>query len=282
MKKKLIFLFFMVLSLNSWTYSLVERGVAVGEHLASISKPGIEYKNINFYGSQPGNQKEHSENTIAEIPVFVVRSKKRILGGQFMLHLVPASLVFNKGVGDPFKRESANAKWEGGSFNPFGLAGVAWDLPLGWGISNSVGGFIPWHGSDFSYRGWVFVDALALGHFKERDHNLTGILFIGVPGEHSKFHHKGDNDFINLNVTATKTFREKYEIGGLLYYTRDIGAQVLPVIPKQSQLAFGGIVGYHSDNWYIQAWYGHDVTQENYRSLHSIGFVRLVFYLMNF
>jgi hypothetical protein len=282
LKKNIYYLFFILLSINSWAYSLVERGVGVDIPLASISKPGIALHNINTYGSQPRGDKKPSINTIAEIPVFVVRSKQKFFGGQLIMHLVTPSLVFDKGSGDPFKSESVNAKWQGGSFNPFGIAGIAWDLPLGWGVSNSVGGFIPWHGSDFSYRGWVFVDAIALGHFKERDHNLTGILFIGVPGEHSKFHHKGDNDFINFNVTATKTFKEKYEIGGLLYYTRDIGAQVLPVIPKQSQLAFGGLVGYHADNWFVQAWYGHDVTQENYRSLHSIGYVRLGLYLVDF
>lgn len=280
--KKITYLFFIILSFNSWGYSLIERGVAVNEPLASIRKPGISFHMINSYGSQPRGLNEPSVNTIAEIPFFVVASKQKLFGGQFIMHLAPPSLVFDKGSGDPFKQESVNTKWEGGSFNPFGIAGLAWDLPLGWGISNSVGGFIPWHGSDFSYRGWVFIDAIALGNFKERDHNLTGILFFGIPGDHSKLHHKGDNDFINLNITATKTFKEKYEIGGLLYYTRDIGSQVLPFIPLQSQLAFGGIVGYHADEWSVQAWYGHDVTQENYRSLHSIGFVRINFDLVDF
>jgi hypothetical protein len=275
LKKNTYFLFFILLSINSWGYSLVERGVAIGYSFASKRKPGIVYHNINSYGSQPRGDNKPSMNTISEIPIFIVRSKQKYLGGQLILHLVPPTLIFDKGSGDPFKRESVNAKWHGGTYNPFGAAGIAWDLPLGWGFSNSVGWFVPWDGSNFAYHGWSFIDAIAFGHFKEREHNLTGILFIGIPGEDSKFHHKGDNNFINFNLTATRTFKEKYEIGGLLYYTSDFGPQVLPVIPKQTQLAVGGLVGYHADNWFVQAWYGHDVSQENYPSFHSIGFIRI-------
>ena len=282
MKKILFFILIELINFNALCYSLVERGASVGIPLGSVQKPDLEYQNVNTYISEPGNLNHHSVNIMSNIPVFTYHSKNRVLGGQVILHLVPPSLVFEKGKGQPFKQlNEFNKKWEGGSFNPFGLAGIAWDLPLGWGFSNSVGGFIPWQGSNYSYHGWVFIDAIGLGHYKPRDHNFTGIVFIGVPGVYTSIHQKADNNFFNFNLTASKTFKEKYEIGGLMYHTRDFGKQAGELFPMQSQLAFGGLIGYYQENWYIQAWYGHDVSQKNYHALCSAGFIRLKYILID-
>ncbi len=142
------------MSFHSFGRSMVERGVAVGVALAAKKPPGIKFQNVDSYASQPGNEKVHSVNTMSNIPIFSYFSKKSILGGQFGLHFVPPPFSFEKGKRDVFnKHDVHNKKWEGGSFNPFGMAGITWDLPYGWGFSNSAGGFIPWHGSKYSYQG---------------------------------------------------------------------------------------------------------------------------------
>ncbi len=283
MIKRSLFIFLLLACFNSFSYSLVERGVAIGQASASKKIPGIQYQNVNSYSSQPGDAQTMSENTMANTSILSFFSKKSILGGQYLLTLVPPSFGFEKGKLNKFdKYDSPNKKWEGGSYNPFGLTGIIWDLPYGWGLSNSAGGFFPWSGSEHSYHGWVFVDALAMGHYKDLDHNFTGLLFIGVPGVDSRFHKKTNNNFLNFNLTASRTFKEKYELGGILYYTKDIGEPAHTLLPIQSQLAFGGLLGFYQKHWYVQAWYGHDVSQTNYTSLHSIGFVRFTIELVKF
>ena len=116
------------MSFHSFGRSMVRLNgctLAVGVALAAKKPPGIKFQNVDSYASQPGNEKVHSVNTMSNIPIFSYFSKKSILGGPFGLHFVPPPFSFQKGKRDIFnKHDVHNKKWEGSSFNPFGLAGV--------------------------------------------------------------------------------------------------------------------------------------------------------------
>ena len=261
---KLTIIFF--ISFKTYAYSVVERGVSIGYPFCAKHEPGLEFMSINAYLSHPaGRNGELSKNTYSHIPTFIYNKPGVFLNGQLQVHVAFPSVVFEKGP------DTQN--WHAGVYNPFGIAGVAWDLFQGWSFSNSVGGFTPWQGSPTDYNGWVFVDALGLSHYDENDHDLSATLFLGFPGPDRKVKERLDANFANLNLTATKIVNH-IEFGPIGYFTSDFNYSII-----QKQFALGGLVGFYFKDFYIQAWYSHDTYQKNYQSPHSGGFVRLTFAL---
>lgn len=248
-----------------YSFSLVERGVAIGYPFGAKHEAGLEYMSINAYYAHPAGLHSLSKNTYSNISTFIYNKPGNFLNGQLQVHVVFPSLEFEKGP------ETQN--WHAGLYNPFGIVGVAWDLFQGIGFSNSVGGFTRWQGSANSYDGWVFVDTLAVSHYDSHDHDLSATLFLGFPGPDRQTHRQLDSNFLNLNLTATKIVKN-IEFGPIGYFTSDFN---FPII--QQQVALGGLIGFYFKNFYVQAWYSHDTFQRNYQSIHSSGFLRLTFEL---
>jgi hypothetical protein len=252
--------------------SLVERGVSVGYPFGAKHEPGLEYMNINTIISHPsGANGSLSKNTYSNLSTFIYNKPGDFLNGQLQVHVVLPAMVFERGP------ETQN--WHAGIYNPFGLAGIAWDLPYGFSFSNSVGGFAPWNSAPDGYNTWTFIDTFAVSHYDPKDHDLSATLFLGYPGllgfikPNFDTKSRTNPNFLNLTLTATKIVNN-IEFGPVGYYTTDLN---FPIIQKQFSL--GALVGFYFDSFYIQAWYGHDTYQRNYQSLHSGGFVRLTYEL---
>jgi hypothetical protein len=170
---KLLFLLLFITNIHA--LSLVEKGIAAGYPFGGILRPGLEYMNINNYISHPSAELP-SINFTSNIPIIIYNtSENYFLNGQLQFHLAPPSVIFQKG-GEEGKT------WHGSTYNPLGLAGVAWKLPLGFSFSNAIGGFIPWQSAEPAYNGWTFVDALGFSHYEEHDHNFTTVFFLNFPG----------------------------------------------------------------------------------------------------
>jgi hypothetical protein len=248
---------------KSFALSLVEKGISAGYPFGGILRPGLEYMNINSYISHP-SKFEPSSNLTSNIPVIIFNtSDNYFLNGQLQFHIAPPAVFFKKG-GEEY------SSWHGSTYNPLGLAGVAWKLPYGFSFSNAIGGFIPWQSGEPAYNGWTFVNAFGLSHYEENDHNFTTVLFVNIPGINYKEHAKTEPDSIALNVTATIE-RQHIEFGPIAYLSADFGSRI-----KQQQLAFGPLIGFHFKEFYIQFWWGHDAYQHHFSSQHSGGFVRFV------
>jgi len=254
-------------SLISHASSIVERGVAVGYPFGAKHEDGLEYMNVVSIISHVSRGEQQSQNTVANIPIFIYNKPGDFLGGQFQAHLVLPPPEAERGP--------EGTAWHVGTNNPFGLLGVAWDLPYGMSFSNSLGGFFPWQSKPNALNAWTFVDALALSYYEPLDHNLSATLFLGYPGIDYSTHAKAANDFINLSLTATRTFHH-IEFGPIAYFTHDISG-----LYRQGQFSLGGLIGFYFKDFYIQAWYGHDTYQQNYQSQHSGGFVRFALRLDN-
>lgn len=277
MKHVLIFLSLFLSIFNSWGFTLVERGIAAGYPFGGILEPGLEYMNLNAYISHPHTTETPSRNLIGEIPVFIYNSKENfLLNGQLQIHVTTPTLVLEKGG------EKRASSWYGYSFNPFGIVGLAWRLPLGFSFSNAVGGLAPWHSNiDDENRpvvfgpqasnSWTFVETFGFSHYVKDDHNFTTVMFLGFPGIDYNYHEKVEPDFINLCFTFTKRFQH-LEFGPIAYFTADFGTN-----QNQQQFAVGPLVGYHWKHTYLQFWWAHDTYHNNFESLHSGGFVRFVF-----
>jgi hypothetical protein len=252
--------------------SLVERGISIGYPFGAKHEPGWEYMDINSYISHPaGGEDRLSKNTYSNVSTFIYNKPGEFLKGQLQLHVAVPSVVFEKGP------ETKN--WHGGVYNPFGIIGLAWDLPWGFSFSNALGGFTPWTSAPGGYHAWALVDAFAVSHYDPHDHDFSATLFMGFPGAlgflepNKDTQSRTDPNFINLSLTATKIVNH-VEFGPIGYFTSDYN---FPII--QQQFSIGGLIGYYFEDFYIQAWYGHDTFQRNYQSLHSGGFVRITFEL---
>jgi hypothetical protein len=271
------FLFFTLFSTLSWAVSLIERGVVAGYPFGGILDPGLEYMNINSYISHPSTTENASRNLIGEVPVFIYNSKENFfLNGQLQVHVTTPTLVLEKGG------EKGAKSWYGYSFNPLGIAGLAWRLPFGFSCSNAIGGLPPWNSNlDENKRpfrfgpeasnAWIFLDAFGFSHYVKDDHNFTVTMFLGFPGVDQKYRKKVDPDFINLSLTMTKRFQH-LEFGPIAYFTADYGTN-----ENQQQFAIGPLVGYHWKHTYLQFWWAHDTYQNHFESFHSGGYMRFVF-----
>ncbi len=254
---------FGLLASKTYALSLVEKGISAGYPFGGILHPGFEYMNINNYISHP-SKAFASQNLMSNIPVFIYNSSEHsVLNGQLQLHIAPPAVVLQK---DGLE----NKTWHGSTYNPIGLAGIAWKLPLGFSFSNAIGGFVPWQSQEPAYNGWTFVNAFGLSHYQEHDHNFTSVVFFNIPGINYREHRKSDPDSIAINLTATIE-RQHIEFGPIVYMSADFGERF-----PQQQIAFGPLIGFHFKDFYVQFWWGHDAYQQNFPSQHSGGYLRFV------
>ena len=89
------------------------------------------------------------------------------------------------------------------------------------------------------------------------------------------FSFKGCNpDFINLDLTATKTFGS-WEFGAVAYGTADLTSPIA-AYQKQSEFAVGGLFGYDFGPTKLQVYVTTDVYERNFGGRDTRGFFRLI------
>ena len=106
-------------------------------------------------------------------------------------------------------------------YNPALLVGMAWNLGDGWGFSNFVGGYAPTAAPALSTQDeWVFNERAALS-YTGNGYNFTVHITYGVTGNNERTGVAHTPDYINYDITATKTYG-KWEVGPVGFGTSDL------------------------------------------------------------
>lgn len=207
-------------------------------------------------------------DVLVNIPVLAYSSPWKTLGGTvFGYAALPEAAV---GV--------EKASWVRSFYNPAGFVGLAWDLGGGWGFSNVVGGYAPIKsdvgailGGDF----WTFNDRAAIS-YTANGWNLTAHAIYGTSGHDRSTHVQTQNDYFNLDLTATKTFG-KWEAGAVGFHSADTSTAARNrASGKQSQFALGGLLAYHFGPVSMQMYLTHDVSEKNIGADSNRFFLRLL------
>jgi hypothetical protein len=124
-------------------------------------------------------------------------------------------------------------------YNPALLVGMAWSLGNGWSFSNFVGGYAPTAAPALAAQDeWVFNERAALS-YTANGYNFTAHITYGVTGNNQRTNLKGTPDYINYDLTGTKTFG-KWEAGVVAFGTNDLSQG-----SSSHLFEAGGLVGYN-------------------------------------
>lgn len=225
--------------------SVTQPGETVGVAAGAPLPPGFYFVNTADYGCR-----NTTPNVCVgvDIPVIAWSTPWTIVGGR--LQFLVATPVVEVGV--------QHTTYFSGVYNPFLAGQLAWDLGNGFGFSYALGAY-------FGVKSDVAFDTSSLNQrfalsYTANGWDLTANVIWG---------HQFDSvtstinpDFLNVDLTATKTFG-KWEIGPVGYYSTDLSSPVAGYL-RQSQFALGGLVGYNFGPVILQAYLTTDVYEKNY------------------
>jgi hypothetical protein len=255
--------------------SVTQPGETVGAAAGAAPPPGFYFINTFDYGHRGGTA---DVDVAVNIPVLAWSTPWTILGGRFIfLAATPAVSVHAPG----------NTNLD--IYNPLVSGMLAWDLGNGFHFSYLLGAYIDMH-SDLAWSSSSLNQRFALT-YKAYDWHFTANLIWGIQFDEVSnrpqispcpvpFGVLGCNpDFINLDLTATRTFGP-WELGVVAFGSTDLNRPV-PNYLKQSQFAVGGLVGYNFGPFAVQAYVTTDVAEENYGGKDTRGWFRVVLPLGN-
>lgn len=207
-------------------------------------------------------------DVLVNIPVLAYSSPWKVLGGTaFGYVALPEAAI---GV--------EQASWIRSFYNPAGFVGLAWDLGHGWGFSNVIGGYAPIKSDVGAVLGgnfWTFNERAALSYTAD-DWNLTAHLIYGSSGHDRSTRVQTQNDYLNLDLTATRRFG-KWEAGLVGYNSADLSTAARnSASGRQRQFALGGLLGYNFGPLSMQMYLTHDVSEKNIGADSNRFFLRLV------
>jgi hypothetical protein len=231
--------------------SVSQQGETAGLALGAPLPPGFYFVDTTDWGVRDttGNNKQGIGVTI---PVIAWSTPWKVFGARVeFLVAAPALEVGNSGP--------AGASYAESMYNPFFGGTLAWDLGGGFGFSYTLGAYAGVNDA-LADPGSFLNNRFALS-YTANGWDLTAHVIYGTQLDPSINTHP---DYLNLDLTATKTFG-KWEVGAVGYYSTDLGStQVDPLAPKQSQFALGGLVGYDWGQLKTQVYLTRDVWEENY------------------
>jgi hypothetical protein len=255
--------------------SVTQPGETIGAAAGAPPPPGFYFVDTIDWGRRDGVD----VNLAVNIPVLIWSTPWTILGGRVVfLTAAPAVHV------DPRVGLTTTD-----IYNPLFAGQLAWDLGNGFNFSYMLGAYVDMH-SDLAWSSTSLNQRFAFT-YNANGWNLTANLIWGVQFDHvtdrpqispcpAPFLLQGCNpDFINLDLTATKTF-DKWEIGVVGFGSSDINRPV-PTYLKQSQFALGGLVGYNFGSVITQAYVTTDVAERNYGGNDTRGWFRVLVPLGN-
>jgi len=226
--------------------SVTQPGETVGLATGAPLPEGFYFVNTADWGCR--NTSPDSTCLGVSIPVLAWSTPWTVFGARVQfLGAVPVAEV---GV--------ANSTYLYGFYNPFLAGQLAWDLGNGFGFSYLLGAYIGVN-TDVGFDSSSLNQRFALSYTAD-GWNLTANLIWGIQADGNTS--TVNPDFLNLDLTATKTFG-KWEIGPVGFYSTDLNNPV-PFYQKQSQFALGGLVGYNFGPVILQAYLTTDVYEENY------------------
>ncbi|WP_245239870.1 transporter [Methylobacterium variabile] len=161
----------------------------------------------------------------------------------------------------PISAVSPQAReWEGGFGQQFIAAQLARDLGGGVGVSYMLGGYQT-TGTRFAIQSPSLAHRFAISYTAD-GWNLTANLHYGMMLESRSPSGVLSNDYMNLDLTATKRFGQ-WQVGAIAFGSTDLPTGVASYRP-QGQVAVGALVGYTFNPVTVQAFVTRDVAQRNY------------------
>jgi|EndMetStandDraft_8_1072994.scaffolds.fasta_scaffold235809_2 hypothetical protein len=202
-------------------------GVAAGAPLP----PGLYFVNTLSWGER------NDVDVVVEIPVLAWSTPWHFLGARVQFLLAT-----------PYVATDAVDGW----YNVYGAAQLAWDLGEGWGVSYAVGGYTD-SPSDAGVQSSSFNQRFAVSYTAD-GWNLTANVIHGHQSEDII------NDFLNVDLTATKKIR-KWEVGLVGFGSTDLNGDDATEL---SQFALGGLIGYDFGRFILQGYVTRDLVEDNY------------------
>lgn len=236
-------------------------GAATGEPAA----PGFYFADDLNYGRR--DMGPQSIGSVVNIPILVWSTPWKVLGARIQASMAPVSWAGLDGAISP-----------SGLVNPFVAGQLAWDLGKGWGFSYLLGGYFEIN-SPLAVPSDSINQRFAIS-YTGNNWNLTANTIWGIQMDSVSGRPPRSNpDFLNLDLTATKRFG-RLEVGPVGFFSSDLNSPG-QAYKKQSQFAMGGLVGYWTDKFIIQAYVTSDVYENNYGGNEVRGFMRIIIPLGN-
>jgi hypothetical protein len=237
---------------------VTEAGELVGLAMGAPLPEGLYFVDTASIVSLGPNYKE---TLYVNIPVVAWSTPWKVLGGRVEGYIAVPELY----VG--IKNSTSTA----GLYNPALLIGEAWDLGNGLSFSNFVGGYAPMNSPiTHGQNEWVFNERAALS-YTANGYDLTAHITYGVTGDAQQTGETASPDYINYDLTATKTFG-KWEVGPVAFGTNDLSRG-----SNSHLFEMGGLVGYGFGPLSIQTYMTHSVSSSSdYGDGDTRFFLRLV------
>lgn len=231
--------------------SVQEPGETAGLATGAPLPEGLYFLNLANWGNRDTEPKGTALGV--EIPALIWSTPLTLFGGRFELLVgTPLAEVGLRGSG-------YISGWYYPAIAPF----LAWDLGNGLGLTVGSRFYLP--ASNQLTRAVVgnignAVPTAALSYTADR-WNLTALVAYGIPMGTDSANRGGHHEWINYDLTATRTFG-KWEFGVVGYGSADTTGPT--GYKKQSQFALGPLVGYNFGPVILQVKLTTDVTQHNY------------------
>ncbi|EKM98947.1 transporter [Acidocella sp. MX-AZ02] len=232
-------------------------GFAVPAFAGSVTQPG---ETIGFAPGAPLPQGVYLVDTTdygnlgkealgVTIPVVAWSTPVHLLGARVQLY-----------AAFPLAEASVPGAHVQGWYNPWFAGQLAWDLGNNIGVSYLLGTY-PKLSSPVANDATTINQRFAVS-YTGNGLNLSANLIIGNEVNNSSVNASKVPNYLNLDLTATKSFGN-WSFGPVAYYSTDTSSPYSGY-QKQHQFAMGGLVGYNFGKVVLQSYLTHDVTQTGY------------------
>jgi hypothetical protein len=269
---------------EAYAGSITQPGELIGYALGAPLPEGLYFATT----ASDGNFRGVSENTnlFVNIPVVAWSTPWMFLGGRVEAYFAAPVAIYDIPGAPPGNGTHFAV------YNPFFTVGDAWDLGNKVGFSTFVGAYGPVE-NELNQNNWTFNSRSALS-YTGNDWNLTAHVVVGLTGDDENTGRKVNPDYVNLDLTAVKTFN-KVSIGPVAFGSWDISNATKTdlvtdngyiIHRRQAQFAVGGWIGYDftvfDKTWSVGFYGTTDVWSQNYfnqdgsKSYEQRGWMRLV------
>lgn len=227
--------------------SVTQPGETAGVAAGAPLPPGFYFVDTTDWGVQDGARNNTAVGVT--IPVLAWSTPWKILNARLgFLVATPAIEVGTTGPGGSYAESF---------YNPLFSGFLSWDLGGGFGFTYLLGAYIGINSSVAAVDPTTSINQRFGLSYTGGGWNLTANVIYGTQVQTTA----GHPDFLNVDLTATKTFG-KWEVGAVAYYATDLNTPG-PADVKTSKFAAGGLVGYDWGPLKTQVYLTRDVAHEH-------------------
>jgi len=235
--------------------SITQPGETAGLAAGTPLPPGFYFIDTTDWGVRDGQPLGSKTSVGVNIPILAWSTPWKILGAR--LSFLAATPSVEAG------NSASLFNYSEGWYNPAVAGKLTWDLGGGFGFGYAIGGYFRAN-TPVAHDTNTFFQSFALS-YTANGWNLTGNVIWGINDTGVGTTNSISNpnpDYLNVDLTATKRFG-KWELGAVAFGSTDLN-QPLASVPKQSQFALGGLVGYNFGPLTLQTYLTRDVSESGY------------------